>query len=195
MPSSPRPFRREDPAGNTPPTRAWWMMQKMTDLGLRPWFPPTDIRRGLGVRWTFRPPDAARADHAGRRCTATGSTTCLCSDQQQMALCAKPGESDVPGARAGRGHRLRPSVCGHAWARRQPGARGPRGGARRRPQSADLHSPHLLSRPRGRPHHRPVDQQEGVPHNGDYPLSTTPPIASSSTCAPLSPSGMTNRSS
>ncbi len=160
---------------------AWWMMQKMTDLGLRPWFPPTvDIQAvDSGFSMDF-------SDHQTPRelimpgdvlhCDVGFNYLGLCSDQQQMAYVLKPGESDVPeGLRAAlaAGNRLQD----HLFAAMRVGQTGNQAllealAAAR----ADGLNPQIYTHPIGYHGHAagPTiglwDQQEGVPHNGDYPL-------------------------
>jgi len=159
----------------------WWMMQKMSDLGLRPWFPPSvDIQApGEGFSMDFsehKTPRELILPGDVLHCDVGFNYLGLCSDQQQLAYVLKPGESDAPeGLRAAlaQGNRLQD----HLFAAMRVGQTGNQAllEALEAARAEGL-NPQIYTHPIGYHGHAagPTiglwDQQQGVPGNGDYPL-------------------------
>lgn len=159
----------------------WWMMQKMSDLGLRPWFPPSvDIQApGEGFSMDFsehKTPRELILPGDVLHCDVGFNYLGLCSDQQQLAYVLKPGESDAPeGLRAAlaEGNRLQD----HLFAAMRVGQTGNQAllEALEAARAEGL-NPQIYTHPIGYHGHAagPTiglwDQQQGVPGNGDYPL-------------------------
>jgi hypothetical protein len=156
---------------------AWWMRQKMLDLGLRAWFQPTVEMQAPGqrydqedgVRRLILPGDLLHCDvgfvYLG-----------LCTDQQQNAYVLKPGESDAPaGLRAAlaAANRLQ-DVHAEAMAIGRTGNE-VLAAALAQARSEGLKAS-IYTHPLGYHGHAagPTiglwDQQDGVPGRGDYPL-------------------------
>jgi hypothetical protein len=76
---------------------AWWMRQKMLDLGLRAWFQPTIDIQAPGQSYD-QERDARQVILPGDllHCDVGFVYLGLCTDQQQNAYVLKPGESDAP---------------------------------------------------------------------------------------------------
>jgi len=159
----------------------WWLMQKMSDLGLRPWFPPTvDIQaEGMGYSMDFAEQHKRREvimPGDALHCDVGFSYLGLCSDQQQLAYVLKPGESDAP-----KGLQAALAAGNHLQDCLFTSMRAGQTGNQvlletlRRGRAAGL-DPQVYTHPIGYHGHAagPTiglwDQQGGVPGNGDYPL-------------------------
>ncbi len=181
------------------------MVQKMHDLGLRPWFPPTvDIQaEGAGFSMDFSEHTTPREvilPGDALHCDVGFNYLGLCTDQQQLAYVCKPGEADAPAglkAALAAGNRLQDLL----FAAMRVGQTGNQALLEALSTArAEGLNPQVYTHPIGYHGHAagPTiglwDQQEGVPGNGDYPLFDHTPTASSSTCAPPFPSGAISRS-
>jgi hypothetical protein len=159
----------------------WWMVQKMHDLGLRPWFPPTvDIQaEGAGFSMDFSEHTTPREvilPGDALHCDVGFNYLGLCTDQQQLAYVCKPGESEAPeGLRAGlaAGNRLQDLL----FAAMRVGQTGNQALLEALATArAEGLNPQVYTHPIGYHGHAagPTiglwDQQEGVPGNGDYPV-------------------------
>jgi Xaa-Pro aminopeptidase len=155
---------------------AWWMRQKMVDLSLQPWFPPTiDLQAPdqphdkPAKRNTIMPGDLVHCDvgfyYLG-----------LATDVQRNVYILKPGEADAPeGLKAALrdGNRLQDILAGEM-------AIGRTGNEvlkdAREKAIAEGIIPSIYTHPLGTHGHAAGttiglwDKQQGVPGNGDYPL-------------------------
>ena len=141
---------------------AWWMRQRVEEMGLGKWFQPsvTIWRQGekTNPRGAILPGDMLHTDFG---IVYLGFST----DTQHNAYVLKPGETDAPaGLKAGlkAGNRLQDLTMQYceAGADGQPGARrcaGPR--EERRDRAVDLLPPRWLSRPR----RRSADRHDRLP--------------------------------
>jgi Xaa-Pro aminopeptidase len=154
---------------------AWWMRQKMADLGLQPWFPPTidlqakDQPYDKPGRTLIQPGDLIHCDigfyYLG-----------LATDVQRNVYVLKPGEMDAPaGLKAALkdANRLQDILAGEM-------AVGRTGNevlrdARAKATKKGI-NPSIYTHPLGTHGHAAGttiglwDMQGGVPGNGDYPL-------------------------
>lgn len=159
----------------------WWMTQKMIDLGLKPWFPPTVDIQAAGL-----PPSMDFSEHAKRRevilpgdvlhCDVGFNYLGLCSDQQQLAYVCQPGESDAPeGLRQALAQGNRLQDCLLAAMRVGQSGNDVLHEALEAARAQGL-NPQIYTHPIGYHGHAagPTiglwDQQDGVPGGGDYPL-------------------------
>jgi Xaa-Pro aminopeptidase len=155
---------------------AWWLRQKMVDLGLEPWFPPTvDLQAPdqphdkPAKRNTIQPGDLLHCDvgfyYLG-----------LATDVQRNVYVRKAGETDAPeGLKAALrdGNRLQDILAGEMYIGRT-------GNdvlkAAREKAIAEGINPSIYTHPLGTHGHAAGttiglwDKQGGVPGNGDYPL-------------------------
>jgi hypothetical protein len=157
---------------------AWWMRQKMLELGVRAWFQPTvDIQA---------PGHSYEVDEEHRRklilpgdllhCDVGFCYLGLSTDQQQNAYVLRPGESDAPpGLRAALADaNLLQDIHASAMI---PGRTGNQvlSAALREARAKGL-KPSIYTHPLGYHGHAagPTiglwDRQDGVPGQGDYPL-------------------------
>ena len=155
---------------------SWWMRQKMVDLGLEPWFPPTvDLQA----------PDQPHDKPARRNLITPGDLLhCdigfyylgLATDCQRNVYILKPGERDAPeGLKAALrdGNRLQDILCGEIVVGRSGNEVLKR--AREKAISEGI-VPSIYTHPLGNHGHAAGttiglwDKQGGVPGTGDYPL-------------------------
>jgi Xaa-Pro aminopeptidase len=155
---------------------SWWMRQKMIDLSLEPWFPPTvDLQA----------PDQPHDKPAKRNLITPGDLLhCdvgfyylgLATDCQRNVYILKPGECDAPeGLKAALrdGNRLQDILCGEIVISRTGNDVLKR--AREKATSEGI-IPSIYTHPLGNHGHAAGttiglwDRQGGVPGTGDYPL-------------------------
>ncbi|HIH88355.1 TPA: aminopeptidase P family protein [Candidatus Bathyarchaeota archaeon] len=155
---------------------AWWMRQKMVDLGLKPWFPPTiDLQAPdqphdkPAKRNTIQPGDLVHCDvgfyYLG-----------LATDVQRNVYILKPGETDAPkGLKAALkdANRLQDILAGEMGVEKTGNV--VLKGSREKAMKEGI-MPSIYTHPLGTHGHAAGttiglwDKQDGVPGNGDYPL-------------------------
>ena len=155
---------------------AWWMRQKMVDLGLEPWFPPTVDLQALGQshnkpaeRGLIQPGDLLHCDvgfyYLG-----------LATDVQRNVYVLKPGESDASeGLKAvlRDGNRLQ-DILGGEMVIGRTGNEVLKGTREKAIEEGIV--PSIYTHPLGTHGHAAGttiglwDRQEGVPGTGEYPL-------------------------
>jgi Xaa-Pro aminopeptidase len=155
---------------------AWWMRQKMVDLGLEPWFPPTVDLQAQDQPYD-KPAERKLIKHGDLlHCDVGFYYLGLATDVQRNVYVLKPGESDAPdGLKAvlRDGNRLQ-DILGGEMAVGRMGNDVLRS-AREKAISEGI-KPSIYTHPLGTHGHAAGttiglwDRQEGVPSTGDYPL-------------------------
>ncbi|NNG01051.1 MAG: aminopeptidase P family protein [Desulfobacteraceae bacterium] len=156
---------------------AWWMRQKITDLGLRAWFQPTVDLQARDVTFSDENPRRTILPGDMLHCDIGFSYLGLNTDNQQLAYVLKDGETDAPeGLKQAltAGNQLQDILAGTM----KTGMTGNQilKEARQNAKAAGL-DPSIYTHPLGYHGHGagPViglyDNQEGISGNGDYPLN------------------------
>lgn len=162
------------PGVTTSSDLAWWMRQRMEDMGLPAWFQPSVSAQRRGVPEV--PGDAPVMPGDLLHCDMGFRYLGLCTDCQQLAYILRPGEMDAPeGLKRvlGHGNRLQDLLAGEYVAGRTGNQILAATLVRMRGEGIDGS---VYTHPLGYHGHAAgptiglFDHQEGVPGRGDYEL-------------------------